>query len=57
VSIGVDAVRRPEKRITSGPLEQEDTMRDTDQHDTDTELDRPIHWIDRFCASAWVRVL
>jgi len=32
-------------------------MRDTDQHLTEDEPRRPIHWIERLCASAWVRVL
>ena len=32
-------------------------MRDTDQHRSDDEPDRPIHWIERLCASAWVRVI
>ena len=32
-------------------------MRDTDQEPTDEEPRRPIHWIERLCASAWVRVI
>jgi hypothetical protein len=32
-------------------------MRDTDQHLADDEPRRSIHWIDRLCASAWVRVI
>ena len=36
---------------------KETSMYDTDRQPTDTESDRAIHWIDRLCASAWVRVL
>jgi hypothetical protein len=32
-------------------------MRDADQHLSDDENDRPTPWIERLCASAWVRVL
>ncbi len=32
-------------------------MYDTDRHSSDNETDRRIHWIERLCASAWVRVL
>jgi hypothetical protein len=32
-------------------------MRDPEQVPDDSGTDRPIHWIDRLCASAWVRVL
>ena len=32
-------------------------MCDTDQQPVDEESGRPIHWIERMCASAWVRVL
>ena len=32
-------------------------MRDTDQRAGNDETERPIHWIERLCASAWVRVL
>ena len=40
-----------------GPATKETSMYDADQQPTDTESDRAIHWIDRICASAWVRVL
>ena len=40
-----------------GLATREDTMRDTDQNLNDDERERPIHWIERLCASAWVRVL
>ena len=36
---------------------RETSMYDNDQQPTDSESDRAIHWIDRLCASAWVRVL
>ena len=39
-----------------GPATKETSMCDADQQPTDTESDR-AHWIDRLCASAWVRVL
>ena len=32
-------------------------MRDTDQQARNDETERPIHWIERLCASAWIRVL
>jgi hypothetical protein len=40
-----------------GPAPKETTMHDTDQHDTEAQPDRGIHWIDRLCAAAWVRTL
>ena len=40
-----------------GLAAKETTMYDTDQQPVDAESDRAIHWIDRICASAWVRVL
>jgi hypothetical protein len=32
-------------------------MRDTDQYTGDDKPERPIHWIERLCASAWVRLV
>ena len=32
-------------------------MRDTEQNLFDDESLHPIHWIERLCASAWVRVI
>jgi hypothetical protein len=40
-----------------GLATKEDTMRDTDQQFTDDEPERPTHWIERLCASAWVRLV
>jgi hypothetical protein len=40
-----------------GPAPKGTIMHDSDQQPADTESDRAIHWIDRLCASAWVRVI
>jgi hypothetical protein len=32
-------------------------MCDSEQHPGEEESGRPIHWTERLCASAWVRVL
>jgi hypothetical protein len=40
-----------------GLVMKEDTVHDTDEQLGNDATDRPMHWIERLCASAWVRVL
>jgi hypothetical protein len=57
LSIRRDLVRRTCERRHPGVAHKEDTVDTT--HTTD-EDDKPVvtpHWIERLCASAWVRVL